>query len=189
MDDTRDGAAGSLAQIAIVERRTRAALAYRRAGAFLILWGVLVAVGAGISQARPDQTEAIWYGVDAAGLLGTAAITLYRRRIGTFDRAGWRIIVGFLVLGAYGVAWSCLLAPAGHDRLAVFWATLMMLGYVIAGLWQGPLFAVLGLVGTAMSFAAFVFAGAWLHAWIGATYVVAFVLGGFWLYRHGVGER
>ncbi|MBG0808352.1 hypothetical protein IY145_03055 [Methylosinus sp. H3A] len=89
MGDTRDGAAGSLAQIAIVERRTRAALAYRRAGAFLILWGVLVAVGAGISPAHPDQTEAIWYGVDAAGLLGTAAITLYRRRIGTFDaRAG-----------------------------------------------------------------------------------------------------
>ncbi|MBG0808353.1 hypothetical protein IY145_03060 [Methylosinus sp. H3A] len=63
----------------------------------------------------------------------------------------------------------------------------MMLGYVIAGLWQEPLFAVLGLVGTAMSFAAFLFAGAWLHAC--ATYVVAFVLGGFWLYRHGVGER
>ena len=189
MEKMHDRAAGALAEVAAVERRTKAALAYRRASAFLILWGVLVTIGAGLNQAFPDQSEAIWYGVDAVGLLGTCVIAFNRARASTDERAGWRVIASFFVLGAYGVAWSHLLAPAGHDRLAVFWSTLMMMGYVVVGLWQGPLFAVCGLVGAMLSFAAFFFAGPWLHVWLGAIYGVAFVLGGFLLYRLGAGDR
>ncbi len=188
MENLRDRAAGSLAEITAVERRTKAALAYRRASAFLVLWGALVAIGAGLNQVFPDRSEAIWYGIDAVGLLGTCAIALRRARTGAHERASWQIIASFLILGAYGVAWSYLLAPVGHDRLAVFWSTLMMMGYVVAGLWQGPFFAVCGLIGTALSFAAFFFAGSWLHVWIGVIYAVGFVLGGVWLYRLGAGD-
>lgn len=189
MEDMHDRAAGSLAEIAVVERRTKAALAYRRASAFLVLWGVLVAIGAGLNQGFPERYEAIWYGVDAVGLLGTCLFAFNRARASADDRAVWQVIASFVVLGAYGVAWSNLLAPAGHDRLAVFWSTLMMMGYVVAGLWQGPLFAICGLVGTALSFAAFFFAGPWLHVWLGAIFALAFVLGGLWLYRLGAGDR
>jgi hypothetical protein len=147
MEDPRGEATGALAEIAAVERRTKAAIAYRRASAFLILWGALVTIGAALNQILPDRSEVIWYGVDAIGLVGTCLIALRRARHGALDRRGWEIIASFLVLGAYGVAWSYLLAPAGHDRLAVFWSTLMMMGYVVAGLWRGPFFAVCGLVG------------------------------------------
>lgn len=188
MGSLHDRATSSLAEIAAVERRTKAALAYRRASAFLILWGVLVAAGAGVNQVFPDRSEVIWCGVDVTGLLGTCVIALRRGHSGQQGRAGWQLIANFLVLGAYGVAWSYLLAPAGHDRLAVFWSSLMMMGYVVAGLWQGPLFAICGLIGTALSFVAFFFAGAWLHVWIGAIYAVGFVLGGLWLYRLGAGD-
>ena len=190
MEDSRGQATNALAEIAAVERRTKAAVAYRRASAFLVLWGALVAVGAALNQILPDRSEVIWYGVDAIGLAGTCVIALRRRaRHEALDRTGWEIIASFLVLGAYGVAWSYLLAPAGHDRLAVFWSTLMMMGYVVAGLWRGPLFAVCGLVGTALSFTAFFFAGTWLHLWIGAIYAFGFALGGLWLYRIGAGDR
>lgn len=190
MEDSRGQATNALAEIAAVERRTKAAVAYRRASAFLVLWGALVAVGAALNQILPDRSEVIWYGVDAIGLAGTCVIALRRRaRHEALDHTGWEIIASFLVLGAYGVAWSYLLAPAGHDRLAVFWSTLMMMGYVVAGLWRGPLFAVCGLVGTAASFAAFFFAGPWLHLWIGAIYAFGFALGGLWFYRIGAGDR
>ncbi len=91
----------------------------------------------------------------------------------------------FLILAAYGVAWSYLLAPAGHDRIAVFWATLMMMPYVIAGLWLGPIFSICGLAGTGLCFGAFFFAGTWLHVWIGATYGACLVLAGLGLKRLG----
>jgi len=188
MQDIHRRATDSLAEITAVERRTKSALAYRRASAFIILWGALVAIGAGLNQLLPDRSEGIWFGVDAVGLLGTCAIALPRGRASPEERTVWRIISSFLILGAYGVVWSHLLAPAGHDRLTVFWSTLMMMGYVVAGLWQGPMFAVCGLVGTALSFVAFLFAGPWLHAWIGAIYAVCLVLGGLWLYRIGAGE-
>jgi hypothetical protein len=32
----------------------------------------------------------------------------------------WRFVATFFILLAYGIAWSYLLAPAGHDRIAVF---------------------------------------------------------------------
>lgn len=183
MGGAREQAVNALAEIATVERRTRAAVAYRRASTLLILWGVLVALGSGVNQVLPDRSAAIWYGTDAIGLVVTVAIALRRPWRSPATRDSWQIFGIFLVLLTYGIAWSYLLAPVGHDRLAVFWATLMMMGCVIAGLWRGPFFAVCGLIGTALSFAAFFLAGPWLHLWIGVTYGVGFVLGGFWL-RH-----
>ena len=103
----------------------------------------------------------IWYGIDTAGLF---AIALSRFRDGMCGCVDWGFVATFFILLAYGIAWSYLLAPAGHDRIAVFWATLMMMPYVTAGLWWGPLFAVCGLVGTGLSFAAFFFAGPWLQS-------------------------
>jgi hypothetical protein len=188
MKDLQARAASELAEISAVERRTKAALTYRSASAFLILWGALVAVGAGLNQAFPDGSEAIWLGVDALGLLATCGIALHRVRNSPSEQGVWPTVGGFLILGAYGVAWSYLLAPAGHDRIAVFWSTLMMMGYVVAGLYVGPLFALLGLAGTAVSFAAFFFAGQWLHLWIGATYVFGLMFGGVLLRRLGAGD-
>lgn len=181
-------AASSLSEIAAVERRTKAALAYRGASVFLILWDALVACGAWLTQAFPGQREVIWHGIDAAGLFGSCAIAASRFREPAQEQAVLRAIAGFVVLGVYGAAWADLFAPAGHERIAVFWAALMMMGYVVAGLWQGPLFAVLGLLGTALSFAAFLLAGSWLHLWIGAIYAAGFVPGGVWLRRLGAGS-
>jgi hypothetical protein len=187
--DVDDEATAALTEIATVERRTRTALVYRRASAFLILWGALVAIGALLDQAFPDRSEAIWYSVDGLGLLGTCALAFRRaqnRR--QADLAALRVVASLFVLCAYGLAWSYLLAPAGHDRLAVFWSTLMMMGYVVIGVWQGPLFAILGVGGTVLSLAAYFLAGPWLHLWIGVIFVLAFVLGGLLLHHHGVGD-
>ena len=134
----RDQAVASLTDIAAVEQRTQAAVAYSRASACLFLWGQLVAAGSMLNQAFPGQPP-----------------------------------------------WSYLLAPAGHDRIAVFWATLMMMPYVIAGLWLGPIFSICGLAGTGLCFGAFFFAGTWLHVWIGATYGACLVLAGLGLKRLG----
>jgi hypothetical protein len=157
--NARDQAIASLADIAAVEHKTHAAVAYSRASAYLFLWGPLVAMGAALNQFFPDEAAAIWLGIDAVGFAGSFAIALNRRREGTRGRVDWRLVATFLIFAAYGIAWSCLFAPAGHERIAVFWATLMMMPYVIAGLWLGPLFSVCGLVGTVLSFGAFAFAG------------------------------
>lgn len=187
--DSQDQAAAALAEIAVVERRTRTALVYRRASAFLILWGALIAIGAALNQAFPDRSEAIWYGVDGVGLLGTCVLGFRRARDARqADTAALRVVASLFVLCAYGVAWSYLLAPAGHDRLAVFWSTLMMMGYVVIGVWEGPLFTILGIVGTVLSLVAYFLAGPWLHLSIGAIFVLAFMLGGLLLHRQGAGD-
>jgi hypothetical protein len=188
MEHCHGHAASSLAEIDVVERRTKAALAYRSASAFFILWGVLVAVGAVLDQTFPGWSLVIWSAVDGIGLVGTCAIVLHRLRGSAQERGAWRIIASYLVLGLYGLAWTYLFAPASHNQIAVFWSTLMMMGLVVAGLWRGPLFALCGLAGTALCFAAFFFAGEWLHLWIGFVYAIGIALGGAWLYRIGAGD-
>ncbi|RTL80254.1 MAG: hypothetical protein EKK29_19700 [Hyphomicrobiales bacterium] len=187
--DIQDQATAALEEIAAVERRTRNALVYRRASAFLFLWGIVVAIGAALNQAFPDRSEAIWYSVDVVGVLGTTFLAFRRAQDAhQSDLAALKIVASLFVLCAYGAVWSYLLAPAGHDRLAVFWSTLMMMGYVVIGVWQGPLFVTLGVGGTVLSLAAYFLAGCWLHLWIGGIFVLAFVLGGLLLHRQGVGE-
>lgn len=184
MGNVQEQALASLEEIGTVERRTRTALAYRPASAFLILWGEVVAAGALLNQAFPEASAP--NGVDATGLAGSVAIAVSRLRRGARAALNSRFVASFAVFLAYGVAWSYLPAPAGNDRIAVFWATLVMVPSVIAGLWWAPLFAFCGLIGTALSFAAF-FAGPWLHLWIGLTFGAAFVLGGLLLRRLGAG--
>jgi hypothetical protein len=188
MEDLHIHAASSLAEIDVVEQRTKAALAYRSASAFFVLWGVLVSAGAVLDQTLPGWSTVIWTTVDAVGLAGSCALVLYRLRGSSLERSAWRFVGSYLVLGLYGLAWTYLFAPASHDQIAVFWSTLMMMGLVVAGLWRGPLFALCGLAGTALCFAAFFYAGEWLHLWIGFVYAVGVALGGVWLYRIGVGD-
>jgi hypothetical protein len=188
MENLHGHAASALTEIADVERRTRAALAYRSAGAFFVLWGVLVGVGAGLDQTFSGWSGIIWPGVDAIGLAGTCAIAFHRLAGSAQAREAWRSIASFLVLGLYGLAWTYLFAPAEHERIAMFWSTLMMMGLVVAGLWRGPLFALCGLAGTALCFVAYLFGGEWFHLWIGAIYAIGVATAGVWLYQIGAGD-
>ena len=70
MSSARDQAAASLAEIAAVREKTKAAIAYRRASAYLFLWGPLLAAASLLNQAFPGQTAVIWLAADAIGFAG-----------------------------------------------------------------------------------------------------------------------
>lgn len=177
-------AARALDDIAGVERRTRQALVYGRAGGILMAWGVLVIAGYLSEHLWPSRAAAIWIAVNAGGLAGTAAFSLIGPRAAA-DRVGRRLIWGLLVLMAYGLIWSLAIGGFGPRQLAAFWPTVFMCGYVLAGIWLGRGFIVLGVAVTLLTLIGYQWFGPWLALWLAVVNGGGLLLGGVWLRRLG----
>ena len=180
------GAAASLEDIARIERRTREALVYGRGGAILILWGVLTAAGYLLEYFNPADAGRQWLAINSVGFAATVLLLWHPSRLSDGRLRNWRLPAALLVLILYGLIWSHLLGSVDGRRLGAFWPTLFMFGYVVAGLWIGRFFTLCGLAVTALTLAAYRWAGPWFSLWMAAVEGVALVVGGLWLRRVGV---
>ncbi|TPN79568.1 hypothetical protein FJ987_05745 [Mesorhizobium sp. CU2] len=187
MSIAHEQAALSLSEISEAERRTRQALDYGRASDFLILWGIVTGAAFALVQFLPGRANEIWLGADAVGIAASVAIARWPGRRQLCARRDPRLLAAFAVLFCYGIAWSFLFVGVDPRKMAVFWATLMMSGYVMAGLWRGYVLGLCGLAISALAFAGYCLAGAWFPLWMAATYGGGLIAGGLWL-RH-VGAR
>lgn len=185
MSIAHEQAALSLSEISEAERRTRQALDYGHASAFLILWGLVTGAAFALTQFLPGRANAIWLGADAIGVLASVAVARWPGRQRLRARRDPRLLAALAVLFCYGIAWSFLFAGVDLRRMAVFWATLMMFGYVVAGLWRGQVLSLCGLAISAFAFAGYFLAGAWFPLWMAATYGGGLIAGGLWLRRVG----
>jgi hypothetical protein len=180
-------AATSLQDIAAVERRTREAMFYSGSSAIFIVCGVLVACGYGLAELYPHSARVTWLAVVAAGCAATAAIIAVRARARGAQVRDWRLIWAMVALAVYGAAWSYLLGPVvPRPMMYAFQPSLFMLGIILAGLWLGRFFVVLGLVGIALTLIGYFQPEPWLRWWMAAVQSGTLVLGGAWLRRHGV---
>ena len=67
-------AADALRDIAAAETRSQRAYGYQRGSPFLILWGILWAIGYGLTAAWPMRGYAIWAAILAIGLRSPASL-------------------------------------------------------------------------------------------------------------------
>jgi hypothetical protein len=183
----RREAAASLQQIETVEQRTREAVFYAGSSVIFILWGLLVACGYAVTELYPRSGNIAWLAVVAAGCAATAAIIVVRTRARPHDARNWRIVWAMVVLSVYGAAWSYILGPiVPRPVLYAFQPSLFLLGIILAGLWLGRFFVVLGVVGIALMLAGFLQPEPWLRVWMAAVQSSTLILGGVWLHRNGV---
>ena len=180
-------AAASLQDIATIERRTHEAIFYAGSSTIFVMWGILVASGYGLMELYPRSAVIIWPADTALGCAATALIVAMRRRACPQERSDWRLIWALALLAAFGAAWSYLLGPVVPPRLMYsFQPTLYLLGIILAGLWVGRFFVVLGLVGIALIAIGHLQSEPWLRWWMAAVQSGTLILGGVWLGRSGV---
>jgi hypothetical protein len=180
-------AATSLQDIASVERRTREALFYAGSSMIFIVWGALVACGYGLAELYPRSARITWLAVIAAGCVATVTIIALRMRARGSEARDWRLIWALLALAIYGAAWSYMLGPlVPRPMMYAFQPSLFMLGMILAGLWLGRFFIILGLAGIALTLIGYFQPEPWLRLWMAVTQSGTLVIGGTWLYRHGV---
>jgi hypothetical protein len=94
-----------------------------------------------------------------------------------------RMLVAFLLFIVFGIFTNWL----GHfspRQLGTFWALYFMLVYIIAGLWFGRAFVVIGIGVTVLALAGYFFIGAWFEPWMAVVNGGGLVLGGLWMRRN-----
>ncbi len=179
---SKSQASAEMAAIDDVARRVKQSRMYRITGQITILWGVLDFVRYGVEALTPPAAQGWnWLFVEAAGVALTLALIARAPR--RPDWAVGRIFAGYVLVYGFGLLWSYGLGHFDGRQASVFWHTLFLFGYCLAGLWFGYGFLVLGLGVTAAIFAAYLFAGALFFPALAIVSGLGFVLCGLWMLR------
>jgi hypothetical protein len=177
-------AASALSDIDDISRRVRQSRIYDLASQIMIMWGVLIVCGNLADWASPRHGGSIWISVNVLGVLGSAVLSMFgRRRTGvrSFDQ---RMLAAFLLFFAFGLFCSSVLGHFGPRQMDAFWPIYFMLFYVLAGLWVGNAFVVIGLSITVLILIGYFFVeGSAFPLWMAVTNGGGLVLGGLWMRR------
>lgn len=175
-------ASEALAEIDAIARRVRQSRIYQLSSLLLIMWGALVFAGNIATFLWPRWAGYAWLVVDAAGIAGSFAISVYshsRSRTRSFDM---RTLAAFLLFLAFGM-FCCWLGHFTPRQIGTFWALYFMLFYTIAGLWVGNAYVVIGLGISALTLTGYFLVGDWFEPWMAVVNGGGLLLGGLWMRR------
>jgi hypothetical protein len=185
-----DQASEALRDIAAVERRSARAYGYQRASPYLILWGVLWAVGYGLTAVAPQRANPVWITTLAIGLAATFLIGLRDPRRAdppdaTRVAAGrrWVFPAIALITFVFVAATIAVMAPVSPRQVGAFIPLVIGFGYALRGVWGGLRFIVASVVIAAAVLAGFFLLRAYFELWMAAIGGGALVLAGVWLRR------
>lgn len=178
----RADAASALADIDLIAVRVRHSRNYELASSAFVLWGVLVALAYTVTQFAPRFAPIAWPLCHVIGLILTLARgVIETRRSGRgYDP---RLLLAVLIIIGFGLLWSVVLGRLDFREMSAFWPTLFMCGYVIAGLWLGRAFMVIGLAITLLTMAGYLWADRWFDLYMAVVNGGGLVLCGLWMRR------
>lgn len=176
-------ASEALAEINEMTRRVRQSRIYNLASLMLIMWGALVFTGYLGSFLLPRYAGYLWAALNLAGVAGSFAISAFgysSSGIRTFDV---RMLIAFLLFFAFGFLCTSVLGDFTPRQMGAFWPIYFMLLYIIAGLWIGQAFVVIGLGISALALVGYFLIGDWFDLWMAFVDGGGLILGGLWMRR------
>jgi len=175
-------ASEALSQIDDIVRRVRQSRIYDIASQIMIAAGVLVLAGNIANYAVPRYTPHIWIGINMLNVAAAAVISVvgYRRTgVRAFD---FRVLVAFLLFYGFGILCMAVLGRFGPREMIAFWPIYFMLFYVLAGLWFGRAFIVIGVAIAALTLAGYFFITGFAYLlWMAVVNGGGLILSGFWM--------
>jgi hypothetical protein len=151
-----EAARQALADIDSVSQQTRLAVQSSVVSSILMLWGVLWAIIFSAGYLVPQRGDRIALVLNAFGFLATAVLVARQQRASrdaAAIRYQRRLAVLWAVLLVYAILLPVLLMPSWSGRLAMM-LSLIMLGYVLQGIWmKDRVFVLLGVFITAVAVA------------------------------------
>ncbi|HTO60622.1 MAG TPA: hypothetical protein VMM15_05135 [Bradyrhizobium sp.] len=147
----------ALADIDDVVHRVRQSRIYDLASRIMIMWGVLVFAGNLVTWLSPRNSATIWIAVNTLGVVGTVALSILDMRRTGMPSFDLRVVAAFVLYFAFGLLCSVVLGHFGWREMATFWPVYAMLFYVLAGLWFGRAFVIIGLAITVLTLIGYFF--------------------------------
>jgi hypothetical protein len=175
-------AGAMLRDVEDIVARVKQSAIYRRTGEITILWGAIIVVGQLVEMAAPRWALWDWRIANTLGVAATLAVIL-RARASAGVQLPLRLLLAFIIFFVFGFVWSDLIGNFGPRELEVFWPTLFLFGYALAGLWFGAAFAALGFGLSALILAGYFWSGEWFNLWLAVVNGGGFILCGLWMRR------
>jgi hypothetical protein len=188
-------AAAALRDIGQARTRSARAYGYQQASPNLILWGVLWAVGYGLTDALPYRALPIWIAVDAIGLATSIAIGVRSRarsdparrlaiepgRTAGWASPQWGFPAALLIAFTFIAAAIAVMSPVSGRQIGAFVPLVVAASYALAGIWIGLRFVVTGAVIAALTLIGFFLLPTHFFLWMAGVGGGALVLAGVWL--------
>jgi hypothetical protein len=172
-------AAEALQSIASTESRSATLRGYRGAAPHLVLWGLLWAVGYGLTEVMPARAAAIWAVIVAVGL--AAGTLMMFRKAGRSD--AWRFGAVWATLVVFCAATFAIMPPTDGRQVAAFIPLVIAATYVSAGIWFGSRYVVAGIAVATLTLGGFFLLREFFLLWMAVVGGGALLLAGFWLSR------
>lgn len=167
-----------LMEVEQTEVRTRHYLGYWRAGAYVQLWGAVWFCAYLASFFFPPQGGFIWLVGNLVGIAGSILLSLGSRpAAGQIPFKGW---MAFAIVMLFAILTSCLIGNK-PQVLSVFWSCLFMTVYMIAGLWLGIRWTILGASIAVLIVLSHLYLTAWFDLVMALLGGGGLMLGGTWL--------
>ena len=189
MSVSREDAARALAEVGRVQRRSAVLRGYQQGAPHFWLWGVIWAIGFGISDYRSELAGTSWIVLDVLGCIGAALLA--RRSIHTLQGGhaagalarirGLQIAGAILLMVAFLFATYYVLPPTAGRQYGAFPALMMALLYSLVGLAAGVRWLVLGLALFTLTLGGYAALQAHFLLWMAFAGGGALVLTGFWM--------
>jgi hypothetical protein len=169
-------ATAALRDIDDAQARSAMLRGYQRAAPHFVIWGMIWAIGYGLTDFAPRYGNAVWAVLVPIGLLAGVLASRGNRAVGAL-----RFSAAILAVFAYCAATFFVMAPVGHKQIAAFIPLLVALIYVLCGIWNGPRYIVAGVVIAALTLIGFVWLSAHFLLWMAIVGGGALILAGVWM--------
>ncbi|MBH5372090.1 hypothetical protein [Bradyrhizobium glycinis] len=176
-------ASAALTDIEDTVRRVRQSQIYEVSSLVLLMWGGLAFVGNIAGWFWPRYGLYIWFAVYGVSAVGLIIIGVYHRsksRIRVFDG---RYFLTFGLIAAFGI-FVCYFGQFTPRQQTAFWPIYIMLFYMMAGVWFGYAFLVIGATIVALTLIGYFYIpGISLLLWMAVVNGGGLTLGGLWMRR------
>jgi hypothetical protein len=178
MSVSRQDAAAALRDIEDTQARSETLREYQHAAPYFIIWGILWAVGYGLSDVFPRHANAVWAVLVPIGLVAGFFVSRGRKPANA-SRYGASALAVF----AFMAATFFVMAPVGGRQIGAFIPLFVALIYVLRGIWGGLRHVVAGVAIAALTLGGFVFLSSHFSLWMAAVGGGALILAGLWMRR------
>lgn len=175
MTAEHEEASAFLADIAVMERRTREFLTYSKVSQSFLLWGAIWFAGYTGQHFFRAESGVIWTVLNVSGI--AVSIVLGHRGANRFQ---WRVPVTVLLFIGFGMLWLTL-GHFGWREQAAFWPTLFSFALILFGMWVGRALIAAAVLLTLLTLTGYWLAGNFYDLWMAAIGGGALIGIGLWL--------
>ncbi len=125
----------ALKDIEKTENRTASSQHARASAPYLIMWGVIWAIGYTLTAASPPQSWA-WMVLILAGIAGSVALSMMQSRtMGRGREFGWRYFASFGAIAIFLTVLMSIMQPLGASQVSAIFPLVIGVFYCFIGIW------------------------------------------------------